>query len=357
MALQPCRECGDKVSTEATTCPHCGTPRPTVPTKPTSAGAPPPSPAPSRAGQMASTALGWLVGGVLALAALGALFTNLLGGVLFALAAAAVLPPVNSWLKRTLNLSITSGAKAWIVMGLLVGGSFAIARGVTEDQEREAARATDARAKALRADFAANGPTILSRIDSALSVHNYPLAVSIGEKYTAAVSDSQLARRLRDAHAGQKRIADQAREQQLVARVQRIPPNSLETNRDLYQQLAALNPTNASYKAKYDDFNNRIRQRDAAEHDRIRQFGPVPQASAWDGTYHEVEEYLRDRVNDPDKFKMDACTPVYHVATGWLVGCDWRGANGFGAIMRQTNWFIIRQGRVVEMKEANAYRP
>src|SRR5512142_172152 len=29
MALEPCRECGRQVSTEAAVCPHCGVPRPT----------------------------------------------------------------------------------------------------------------------------------------------------------------------------------------------------------------------------------------------------------------------------------------------------------------------------------------
>ncbi|MBX9612444.1 MAG: zinc ribbon domain-containing protein [Burkholderiales bacterium] len=31
MALKPCRECRQEVSTEAKTCPHCGTPNPTTP--------------------------------------------------------------------------------------------------------------------------------------------------------------------------------------------------------------------------------------------------------------------------------------------------------------------------------------
>jgi len=30
MAISQCRECGDKVSTEAKTCPHCGVPHPTT---------------------------------------------------------------------------------------------------------------------------------------------------------------------------------------------------------------------------------------------------------------------------------------------------------------------------------------
>ena len=34
MALKPCRECGKPISTEATTCPHCGVASPTATGKP-----------------------------------------------------------------------------------------------------------------------------------------------------------------------------------------------------------------------------------------------------------------------------------------------------------------------------------
>jgi len=356
MALQSCRECGKPVSTEAPTCPHCGAPKPTAPVdNPVTARAP--AAPPSRARELAGTALGWIVGVFLALAALGALVTNLLAGTLYLVAAAVVLPPVNAWLKDKLNLTIPGKVKAWVVLGLLVGGAFAMAAGVTRGEQRESARAADARAEALRADFAANGPTILQRMDSAFKARNYPLAVSIGDKYAGVVSDSQLVRRLRDARAAQKRVADRAREQQLLARVQRTPATDLEASRDLYQQLVALNPTNTSYKAKYDDFNNRIRQRQAAEQDRIRRLGPVPEASAWDGTYREVKDYLRSVMNDPSSLEGLECTKVYHVERGWLVGCNYRGRNTFGGMIRQANWFIIRQGRVTEMLPFSAYNP
>ena len=35
MALKPCRECNKKVSTEATSCPSCGVPNPTIKKKET----------------------------------------------------------------------------------------------------------------------------------------------------------------------------------------------------------------------------------------------------------------------------------------------------------------------------------
>jgi len=310
-----------------------------------------------RARQIAGTVGSWIGGGFFVLVALGALFTNVLAASLFLVAAALLLPPVTAWLKASSNLVIPGKVKAWAVLGLMVGAAFSIAASTTREQERDAARATSAHAAAVRVDFQTNRAAILRRMDSAATARSYPLVVSIGEKYAAAVPDSQLTTRLRDARAAQTRKADSVREQQLLARASQLPADDLEANRDLYQKLLALNPSNASYKAKYADYSNRLRQREAAEQDRIKRFGPVPQASAWDGSYSEVKDYLRQVMNDPESLRMDSCTGVYHVERGWLVGCDYGGRNKFGGMIRQSNWFIIRHGRVVEMKEASAYRP
>jgi hypothetical protein len=321
----------------------------------------------SRVREIAGTAVGWLVGVFLVLAGLGGLLTDLGAGLLILAAAAVVLPPVNAWLNAKLSLVIPGKVKALVVFVLIAGAAAVMAASGTRSEQREAARAKNARAKALRADFQTNGGKILQRMDSALKAGNFPLAVSIGDRYASVVSDSQLGKRLRDARAGQKRVADKAKEQQLLARVQKTSATDLEASRDLYGQLVTLNPANVSYKAKHNDYDRqirqrdaaeqqRIRQRDAAEQERIRRFGPVPHQYS-SGTYDEVEEYLRQVMNDPESLKMDRCTPVYHVEAGWLVGCDYRGRNAFGGMIRQSNWFIIRYGRVVEMKDASAYKP
>ncbi len=343
MALQACRECGKAVSTEAPTCPQCGAPRPTMPADsspphPQREYAPAPTTPSSRTRQIAGTALGWIVGVFLGLAALGAVVNDLLAGILFLVAAAVVLPPVNAWLKAKVNLVMPWEVKAWLVIGLIVGASVFMTMGVTRGEERESARAADARAEALRADFAANGPAIRQRMDSALKARSYALAVSIGQKYIGVVRDPQLAKLYTDAQAGQKREADRAKERELLARAAATPASNLEATRDLYRQLVALNPTNATYKAKYDDYNNRIRQQQAAVQDRIRRFGPMPRRFS-SGTYDEG-----GRVSPPG----DA---------GWLVGCNYRGRNALGGMIRQANWFIIRQGRVIEMLPFSAYTP
>jgi len=96
----------------------------------------------------------------------------------------------------------------------------------------------------------------------------------------------------------------------------------------------------------------------AATAERRRRFGAPPQASAWDGTYREVKNYLRRMANDPESIEIDACTSVYFDSDeGWVVGCDYRGRNAFGGMIRQSNWFVIQNGTVVTMKEAGAYRP
>ena len=357
MALHACRECGKPVSTEALACPSCGVPNPTGPARRAQRPPADTSAAPAGVADAAGNALGWVIGVVIALSSIGAFATDFVGGLFFLAAAAAVLPPVNAWLKRSIGITFSPKAKLWLVFGLFVAGALAIAAGETRQQESARARAADARRQAARVDFAANRPAIIARMDSALRARNYSLAASIGLTYAGAVTDSQLARLTREAQAGQTREANRAKERQLLAQAAVTPASNLEGKRDLYRQLVALNPTNTSYKAKLDDYSKRIQQEQAAQQDRIRRFGPIPRASEWDGTYREVKDYLRQVANDPDRLKIDACTPVYHVETGWLVGCDYRGANAFGGMVRASNWFIIRQGRVVQMKEASAYRP
>lgn len=57
MAIKPCRECGQQVSTEAAACPHCGVPSPT--------GAPPrPEPQPQPQVIVEGTSVGRVATGV-----------------------------------------------------------------------------------------------------------------------------------------------------------------------------------------------------------------------------------------------------------------------------------------------------
>lgn len=74
-----------------------------------------------------------------------------------------------------------------------------------------------------------------------------------------------------------------------------------------------------------------------------------------DGSYTAVENYLERIARNPESITIEGCTGVYTTVDGWLVGCDYRGENGFGGIVRQSNWFTIRSNVVREMHDAEEY--
>src|ERR1051325_3644345 len=356
MSLKSCRECGRPVSTEAPTCPSCGAVRPTVSLAiPNEGRQAEPTQQPSRAREMAGKALAWLISAFLALAALGAFMVYPIGGGIILIAAVIVLPPINLWLNRQLNIAIPWKAKAWLVLALLIWAGFSMASNQTRAEEEEAARAAAARVDSLRADFASNGPAIRQRMDSALKTHNYRLASSIGQRYVAvAIKDPQLARLYSDAQIGLKREADHAKERTLLAQAAATPSTNLEANREVYRQLVAIDPANTSDKARLDYYDKEIRKERAVAQARVRRFGPMPHRYS-SGVYDEVEQYLPQVMNDPGSLEGLECTQVYNTERGWLVGCNWRGRNGFGGMVRQANWFIIRQERVVGVFPYSAY--
>ena len=98
-----------------------------------------------------------------------------------------------------------------------------------------------------------------------------------------------------------------------------------------------------------------IKQREQAHRNRVAKFGDLPQRDSLFGGYYEVKKYLKSVAHDPDSIKFERCTNVYHTKSGWLVGCEFRGKNAFGAYVRNFNWFTIRYGQVIKVDEASAY--
>lgn len=85
---------------------------------------------------------------------------------------------------------------------------------------------------------------------------------------------------------------------------------------------------------------------------RITKFGEPPEKSSWDGSVECVKEYLESAVNDPDSLKYDFWSEVYFSDDGWLVKCEFRAKNLLGAYVRDTKWFVIQHGHVVDVRES-----
>lgn len=147
--------------------------------------------------------------------------------------------------------------------------------------------------------------------------------------------------------------------ERILTRLKKIPASQYKLNRDLYFRLTELVPENKLYIDKYNYYQKKHDEKTKKSAALARLRGERPVRSSWDGSYLEVKNYLKLAANDPDSIEIDGCTGVYTVDEGsaWLVGCNYRGRNGFGGMVRQSNWFKIVQGRVISMESADAYDP
>jgi hypothetical protein len=152
------------------------------------------------------------------------------------------------------------------------------------------------------------------------------------------------------------KIYNDALENKLSATVASLPATNVQANYESYKQLAELRPQNATYARKRDSYESKLDEQKAKELAEKLVFGDRPTKSAWDGSYREVEAYLKRVANDPDSIEMVGCTDVFKNDDGWLVGCQYRGNNAFGGKILTANWFRIQRGQVVEVYDHDRFK-
>lgn len=149
------------------------------------------------------------------------------------------------------------------------------------------------------------------------------------------------------------------KEKDILKKLKKIPSSNFIKNQELYKILLSYYPDNEKYKTKVKFYTDKVNKEKAKEEKeravRLVKFGEPPIASAWDGSYYVVENYLEKVAKDPDSVKIASCTKVMRNKDGWLVGCTWRARNGFGGMSVATNWFTIRHDTVIRMDESSAY--
>jgi len=143
---------------------------------------------------------------------------------------------------------------------------------------------------------------------------------------------------------------------EILQQLKSIPSSEYTKNKQLYQTLLNYEPNNKKYKEKVEFYSNKLKIATQKEKIKLAIFGEKPTQSSWDGSYYAVETYLKRVARDPDSVKISNCTQVYEGKEGWLVGCEWRGKNGFGGMNATVNWFTIRQNKVILMEKASAYK-
>lgn len=88
-----------------------------------------------------------------------------------------------------------------------------------------------------------------------------------------------------------------------------------------------------------------VAPRPKAPADPVR--GPRPEFRALDASYAPVNAYLRRVLNDPRSLQMQGCTDPVAAPEAWVVRCEFRAPNRFGALVLQNYAFTIRHGEVI----------
>jgi len=138
--------------------------------------------------------------------------------------------------------------------------------------------------------------------------------------------------------------------------------------KDLYAELVKLNPDNEKfiqmelefYQKQISHSIKRESESQVAQKKRkelIGKFGNPPDISIWGvhGDEGPVMEYLKQRAHNPPSVSIIGCSKPGYTSDGWILFCEYRGQNAFGAMIHTTKAFTIVHGKVTKMEEPIIY--
>jgi len=302
--------------------------------------------------------------------------TSPIAGICIILIAVLCAPPFRAFVEKTIKVEVP--LKFTLVASVLLffaSTAFLVIEG-NRDLEQKKLKEEAMLAKKMKveqrkadklAEFNAEKDSILAAVAGALEIGDLGKAQSLSGKYVFSGDDDLmiLHEKVKAAQFAKRKTVET---KEILAELKTIPASDASKNRMLYQRLVNFHPDNEQYKAKFDKYNEASRlQRNkkdkalADERNRARVFltihGEKPEQRSWDGSYRVVTDYLKSAANDPSSIDVEGCTEVYKGQSGWLVGCDFRGKNAFGALVKNSNWFTVSQGRVLKVESADSFKP
>ena len=329
--------------------------------------------------------LSWVFGVAFLIFGLLLMMDYLVAGLCFIAVSLLLLPPIRNKAYQKYNVPISAKQRSLSVGVLIVASFFFIgqtdqnrAEELAQQEKLEVEEKAAALLQEKKDDFNANREEIIASLRSTLEEQNYrgvvvqakeylpfqdPEVAHINKKANLELVELQKQKRL-----AQEKAENEKRTENILVQLKGIPASAYRSNQRLYQELVDMNPKIPLYQEKLSFYSGKIEEQEAKEREeesrreekrkrRIASFGEPPTQSAWDGSYYPVERYLERVANDPESIDISGCTSVYQTDQGWLVGCDYRGRNGFGGMVRQSNWFTIVHGAVIKMHDSSAFNP
>lgn len=284
--------------------------------------------------------LNWGFGVAFLLVGLLAIVESPLGGVCLFAMSALLLPPVRSFVFSKTNKEFPIKARGaslfvlFIVFGIFIGQA-------QEKKEQELAiqqaQEKSEMAEKLKKDvidyFNTNRKLIIASVKNAHSAKEFKSVVAQSNKYLVA-GDEELNKMNAQAKKELAAIHKAEKTKQILAELKSVPTSEYEKNKNLYQQLVDLHPTNDGYKNKVSFYLNKIdvaaKAKLAAE---ARKKQIESQFSPWDGSHRNLERLIKKAMNDPDSYEHDE-TKYWDMGDHLVVQTTYRGKNAFGGIVR-----------------------
>lgn len=277
--------------------------------------------------EMLGKLVSWMVAVIFLLVGLVTIFMTPLGGLCLALLGLLFLPPVRRMLFKKTNIHIKTGTRLFVSFLFFVGGAYFINVSMDKDMlEYQVARDKDNLAR-----FSKDRDLILSELNALYNAADYGSVLSEGQAYKVSEDDELMALLVKAKEAMAKKRNEQLTEE-LLAQVKLVPTEETLKNRDLYQKLLTLNPSNSAFKNKL-SFYQGILDESAALNNRQKII--ERSFSSWDGSHTNLVTMVKKAMNDPDSFEHDE-TRYWDNGDYLVVQMSYRGKNGFGGVVRNS---------------------
>lgn len=282
----------------------------------------------------------WVFGGLFLLTGFVTLLDSPLGGLCLITISLLLLPPSRNFVYSKTSKELPIKARAVTIFAFFIAyGVFVSQDQHKKEQELAAQQAQKQAVKAAQLRqknidyFNTNKDAILAQASAALSQKDYQAVVSQTSRYLLAGNEmlQQINATAKTALA-EKQKAEKT--ESLLAKLKKIPASEFEQNRELYQQLSAMHPSNDQYKNKLAHYSTKIEEEKQAQIAAAARMEKIKrQFSAWDGSHNNLERLIKKAMNDPDSYEHDE-TVYWDKGSYLIVKTTYRGKNAFGGVVR-----------------------
>lgn len=285
-------------------------------------------------------ALNWVFGVLFLLAGLLSLVESPLGGLCLIIISFLLLPPLRKFVYSKTNKELPVKARAVTIFALFV--AFGVFVGQAQDKKEQELAAQQAQEQAEKAAkvrqetidyYNQNKDEILAKANEDLSQKDYQAVISQTSKYLVA-GDEQLQKINTTAQAAIAEKQKIEKTESLLAKLKTVPASEFGQNKNLYQQLSKMHPSNEKYKEKLAHYTAKVEEENQAKiaaEERKKRI--ERQFSAWDGSHNNLERLIKKAMNDPDSYEHDE-TVYWDRGDHLVVRTTYRGKNAFGGVVR-----------------------